>query len=252
MILKGKTALITGGANGIGAGIAAAFAAEGANLVITDIREESLRTAKQTLENAHHAHVLPVIADGSNETAVKHAVESTINHFGALDILVNNAQTSKSGLALVEHSAEDFALAIQTGLYATFFYMKHAFPHLKKAQGKVINFASGAGISGTIGQASYAAAKEGIRALSRVAAREWGEFNINVNVVCPLAMTDTLAKWKESYPEAYAENIKNIPLKRFGDPEKDIGRICVFLASEDADYITGDTISAQGGSGMRP
>ena len=101
-------------------------------------------------------------------------------------------------------------------------------------------------------RASYAAAKEGIRALSRVAAREWGEHGVNVNVVCPLAMTPSLEKFKREYPERYADNIKNIPLGRFGDPKEDIGRVCVFLASDAASYISGETISVQGGSGLRP
>lgn len=251
-ILKNKTAIITGGSGGIGYGIATAFAKEGANLVLTDIKAENLQKAKVTLEADHKIQVLSLVADGSDETAVKTVIEKAIGHFNHIDILVNNAQASKSGVLLADHSKGDFDLAIYTGLYATFFYMKYAFPYLKQTKGKVINFASGAGMSGGMGQASYAAAKEGVRALSRVAAREWGEFGINVNVVCPLAMTPGLEKWREEYPEKYAENIKNIPLQRFGDPEKDIGRVCVFLASEDAAFISGDTISVQGGSGLRP
>lgn len=251
-ILKNKTAIITGGANGIGYGIAVAFAKEGANLALTDINEAALQQAKSNLENGYGVQVLPIIADGSDEKAVEGALQKVIGNFNHIDILVNNAQASKSGVLLADHSKGDFDLAIYTGLYATFFYMKYAFPYLKQTKGKVINFASGAGMSGGMGQASYAAAKEGVRALSRVAAREWGEFGINVNVVCPLAMTPGLEKWREEYPEKYAENIKNIPLQRFGDPEKDIGRVCVFLASEDAAFISGDTISVQGGSGLRP
>ena len=251
-ILKNKTAIITGGASGIGYGIATAFAKEGANLTLTDINDEGLQKAKKTLESNHAIKVLPVVADGSDEDAVKNVIEQTIKHFNHLDILVNNAQASKSGVLLEDHTKGDFDLAIYTGLYATFFYMKYAFPYLKQSKGTVINFASGAGISGGMGQASYAAAKEGVRGMSRVAAREWGQYGINVNVVCPLAMTEGLVKWREEYPEKYNENIKNIPMQRFGDPEKDIGRVCVFLASEDASFITGDTISVQGGSGLRP
>lgn len=250
--LNNKTAIITGAAGGIGFGIATAFAAEGANLALTDINEEALHSVKNTLEQKYPIKVLPLIADGSEEHGAIHVVAETIRQFGQLDILVNNAQASKSGVLLSDHSKEDFDLAIFTGLYATFFYMKHSFPHLKQSRGSVINFASGAGMSGGMGQASYAAAKEGIRGLSRVAAREWGEYEINVNVVCPLAMTPGLEKWRIDYPDKYAENIKNIPMRRFGDPEKDIGRVCVFLASEDAAFISGDTISVQGGSGLRP
>lgn len=150
---------------------------------------------------------------------------------------------------LADHTREDFDLAINSGLYATFFMMRAAFPYLKETRGSVINFASGAALAGR--WASFLCrGKEGIRGLSRVAATEWGEFGINVNVVCPLVETEQLRKWKEEYPDVYAKTIKGVPLGRFGDAEKDIGRTCVFLASEDASYISGETITLQGGSGL--
>lgn len=251
-ILQGKTAIITGGARGIGYGVASAFAEEGANLVLTDINEDTLRDAKRSLEKTYGVCVLPLKANGSEESAVRGVIREAAEQFGGIDIVVNNAQASKSGVPLVDHSKEDFDLAIDTGLYAAFYYMKYAFLYLKESKGRVINFASGAGMSGGMGQASYAAAKEGIRGMSRVAAREWGELGITVNVVCPLAMTPGLEQWKVEFPEKYKENIKNIPLQRFGDPHKDIGRVCLFLVSDAASYITGETISVQGGSGMRP
>ena len=131
-------------------------------------------------------------------------------------------------------------------------YMKLAFPYLKESKGSVINFGSGAGLFGKDGQSSYAASKEGIRGLSRVAATEWGEFGINVNVICPLAMTESLKSWKEEYPDLYNRTIDSIPMGRFADPEKDLGRLCIFLSSEDGSFITGETITMQGGSGLRP
>ena len=130
--------------------------------------------------------------------------------------------------------------------------MKEALPLLKESKGSVINFASGAGLAGRVGQSSYAASKEGIRGLSRVAANEWGKYDINVNVVCPLVMTEQLKKWKEEYPEAYKQNVQSIPMGRFGDAELEIGATCVFLASPGAKYISGETITIQGGSGLRP
>lgn len=250
--LDGKVAIITGAGKGIGFGIARAFAKNGANLVITGRTQTTLDKAKEILEKEYEIKVLGVIADGASEIAVKNVIKETIEKFAKIDILVNNAQVSKSGVSLVEHSKEDFDIAINSGLYATFFYMKEAFEHLKKSKGKVLNFASGAGISGGLGQSSYAAAKEGIRGLSRVAAREWAGFNINVNVVCPLAFTEGLEAWSKEYPEMYKNAIGDIPMGRFGDPENDIGSVCVFLASDESRYITGETISVQGGSGMRP
>ena len=250
--LDGKVVIITGGGQGIGFGIAVAFAKEGANLVLTGRTESKLINAKKKLEDEYKVKVVPVVADGGDENAVKNVIDKTIENFGKIDTVINNAQVSKSGVMLADHSKEDFDLAIMSGLYATFFYMREAFPHLQKTKGSVINFASGAGLFGKLGQSSYAAAKEGIRGMSRVAAAEWGPYGVNVNVVCPLAMTEGLKAWKENYPDLYEKTIQGIPMGRFADPETDIGRVCVFLASDDAKYVTGETITLQGGSGLRP
>ncbi|MEG2677355.1 MAG: SDR family oxidoreductase [Oscillospiraceae bacterium] len=253
-IMDGKVVIITGGGKGggIGYGISTAFAKEGANLVITGRNTAKMDSAKEELERLYGIQVLPVQADGGIEEQVKNVIDKAVEKFGKINVLINNAQNSASGVMLVDHTKEDFDRAIYSGLYAVFFYMKHAFPYLKETHGSVINFASGAGLFGKPGQSSYAAAKEGIRGLSRVAATEWGEFDVNVNIVCPLVMTDALVKWKEAYPEVYEQTIKGIPMRRFGDPETDIGRTCIFLASDDAKYISGETITMQGGSGIRP
>ncbi len=250
--LEGNVTIITGGGKGIGYGLAQAFAAEGSNLVITGRTESRLKAAKEKLEKEYKVQVLPVTADGADENAIKNVVAKTIEHFGKIDTLINNAQVSKSGLPLVGHTKEDFDLAINSGLYAAFFYMRECFPYLKESKGSVINFASGAGLFGKLGQSSYAAAKEGIRGMSRVAAAEWGPDGVRVNVVCPLAMTESLLERKENYPELYAKTIQGIPLGHFADPKEDIGKVCVFLASDDASYVTGETITLQGGSGLRP
>ena len=250
--LKGHVTIITGGGKGLGFGLAQAFASEGSDLVITGRTESRLIAAKERLEKEFGVRVLPVVADGADEQAIRNVVSKAIETFGKINTLVNNAQVSKSGLPLVEHSREDLDLAIFSGLYAAFFYMKECFPYLKETKGSVINFASGAGLFGKLGQSSYAAAKEGIRGMSRVAAAEWGPDGVRVNVVCPLAMTESLQEWKENYPELFEKTIQGIPLGRFADPRNDIGRVCVFLASDDASYVTGETITLQGGSGLRP
>ncbi len=252
--MTGKTVIITGGGKGggIGYGISTAFAKEGANLVITGRNVEKLETAKEELERLYGIKVLTVAADGGDEEQVKNVIDKTIETFGNIHVLINNAQNSASGVMLADHTKEDFDKAIFSGLYAVFFYMKHAFPYLKETKGSVINFASGAGLFGKPGQSSYAAAKEGIRGLSRVAATEWGPFGINVNIICPLVMTDALRQWKDAYPDVYEQTIKGIPAGRFGDAETDIGGTCLFLASDAASYISGETITMQGGSGLRP
>ena len=250
--LAGNVTIITGGGKGIGFGLAQAFAQEGSDLVITGRTESRLLDAKKRLEEEYGIEVLPIVADGADEAAIKNVVAKTVDKFGKITTLVNNAQVSKSGLPLVEHTKEDFDLAIYSGLYAAFFYMRECFPYLKESKGSVINFASGAGLFGKLGQSSYAAAKEGIRGMSRVAASEWGPDGVRVNVICPLAMTESLREWKEHYPDLYEKTIQGIPLGHFADPKNDIGRVCVFLASSDAEYITGETITLQGGSGLRP
>ena len=250
--LEGNVTVITGGGKGIGFGLAQAFAAEGSNIVITGRTESRLLEAKERLESEFGIKVLPIVADGADEEAIRNVVAKTIGKFGKINTLINNAQVSRSGLPLVDHTREDFDLAIYSGLYAAFFYMRECFPYLKETKGSVINFASGAGLFGKLGQASYAAAKEGIRGMSRVAAAEWGPDGVRVNVICPLAMTESLQQWKEHYPDLYEKTIQGIPLGHFADPKNDIGRVCVFLASSDAEYITGETITLQGGSGLRP
>ena len=130
--------------------------------------------------------------------------------------------------------------------------MKACYPYLKETKGSVINFASGAGLFGNFGQCAYAAAKEGIRGLSRVAATEWGADGINVNVICPLAWTAQLENFANQYPDAFKANVKMPPAGHYADTEMEIGRVCVQLASPDFKYMNGETITLEGGLGLRP
>lgn len=263
--LTGKTAIITGAgkatlSNGecgsIGYGIATAYAKEGANLVITGRNVKKLEGAKEELERLYGIKVLPVQADVSagvdNEAVVGNVIKQAIDTFGRIDVLINNAQASASGVTIADHTTEQFDLAIYSGLYATYYYMKACYPYLKETKGTVINFASGAGLFGNFGQCSYAAAKEGIRGLTRVAATEWGKDEINVNIVCPLAWTAQLENFQNAYPDAFKANVKMPPMGHYGDVEKEIGRACVGLASPDFKYLTGETITLEGGMGLRP
>jgi len=264
--LTGKTAIITGGgrakpladgsAGSIGYGIAIAYAKEGANLVLTGRNEKKLQEAKEELESLYGIKVLIMVADinagDDNETTAKKVVEKTMEEFGRIDVLINNAQASASGVTLADHTTEQFDLALYSGLYAAFHYMKACYPYLKETKGSVINFASGAGLFGNYGQCAYAAAKEGIRGLSRVAANEWGKDGINVNVICPLAWTSQLEQWKQYNPEAFEANVHMPPMGHFGHTELEIGRVCVQLASPDFKYMSGETLTLEGGMGLRP
>lgn len=263
--LAGKTAIITGAGKAvlsdgrcgsIGYGIATAYAKEGANLVITGRNVQKLEDAKAELEEKYGIKVLAVQADvhagADNEAVVQNVVKQAVDTFGDIHVLINNAQASASGVTLADHTKEQFDLAMYSGLYATFYYMKACYPYLAKTKGSVINFASGAGLFGNFGQCAYAAAKEGIRGLSRVAATEWGKDGINVNIICPLAWTSQLEKFEQAYPDAFKANVKMPPMGHFGDAELEIGRVCVQLASPDFKYMSGETITLEGGMGQRP
>lgn len=261
----GKTVLITGTGRAtlkdgrcgsIGYGIATAYAKEGANLVITGRNVKKLEAAKEELEEKYGVQVLTVAADinsGADNIAVaENVVKQAVDKFGGIQVLINNAQASASGVTLSEHTMEQFDLAIYSGLYATFCYMKACYPYLAESKGSVINFASGAGLFGNYGQCAYAAAKEGIRGLTRVAATEWGKDGINVNTVCPIAWTVQLEQFEQAYPEAFKANVKMPPMGHYGDAELEIGRVCVQLASPDFKYMSGETITLEGGMGLRP
>ncbi len=263
--LTGKTAIITGAGRAvlsdgrcgsIGYGIATAYAKEGANLVITGRNVKKLEDAREDLERLYGIQVLIMQADvnagADNEAVVQSVVDETMKTFGRIDVLINNAQASASGVPIAEHTTDQFNLALFSGLYATFYYMKACYPHLKETKGSVINFASGAGLFGNYGQCSYAAAKEGIRGLTRVAANEWGKDGINVNIVCPLAWTAQLEQFEKAYPDAFKANVHMPPAGHYGDAELEIGRVCVQLASPDFKYMNGETLTLEGGMGQRP
>ena len=221
--------LSDGRCDSIGYGIATAYAKEGANIVITGRNVQKLQDAKEELERLYGIQVLTVAADvnakADNKAVVAEVVRQTMEKFGRIDVLINNAQASASGVTLEDHTTEQFDLAIYSGLYAAFY--------LVETKGTVINFASGAGLFGNFGQCAYAAAKEGIRGLTRVAATEWAPAGVNVNIICPLAWTAQLEGFANQYPEAFKANVKMPPAGHYGDAELEIGRVCVQLASPD-------------------
>ena len=230
-----RNIVITGGAGGIGRCIAEEFQKEGASVCVMDV--------------APGDHFVGDIAD---KAALEAFAQSVIRRHGGVDVLINNAQASASGVSIADHTTDQFNLAMYSGLYSAFYYMKACYPYLKETKGTVINFASGAGLFGNKGQCSYAAAKEGIRGLSRVAATEWGPDGINVNVVCPLAWTAQLEQFEKAYPEAFKANVHMPPMGHFGNTELEIGRVCVQLASPDFKYMSGETLTLEGGMGLRP
>jgi len=244
--LEGKVALISGAAGGIGKGMATAFVKEGATVVVVDLNEElGNQTIKELQEFSPDSMFIQAnLAEHDNLAGI---VKQVADKYGKLDILVNNAHASRMN-SMENTTQADFDLSFNTGFYPTFYFMQAALPYLKETKGKIINFASGAGINGDVNQVSYAVAKEAIRAATRVAANEFGPFGINVNIIAPIAKSPGLIEWSEKNPEYYQGMLAKIPMRRLGELENDIGRVAVFLASEDSDYITGQTIMVDGGS----
>jgi NAD(P)-dependent dehydrogenase (short-subunit alcohol dehydrogenase family) len=243
MRLTDKVAVVTGGARGIGRGIVRAFTKEGARVLFVDIDDDAGTVLEGELGGAGKF----VNADIAVEKNADAIVAAAVGAFGKLDVLVNNAHASRQA-PLLETTQDMFDLSFGTGFYPTFWLMKAAHAQLAAHHGSVINFASGAGIEGSVTQGSYAAAKEAIRAISRVAANEWAGDDINVNIISPLALTEGVEAYIEANPGVEKALLAKTPLRRFGDPESDIGRVAVFLASEDAAYMTGQTLMVDGGS----
>lgn len=241
--LQGKVVIVTGGASGIGGAVTRAFIKRGAKILAVDID----RQAGEVLAGELGDDVEFVIGDVADAAVAQTTVGRAVERFGGLDAVVNNAHASGQA-PFLEHTQQMWDLSFDTGFVATRNFMLAAYEELKKTRGAVVNFGSGVGLEGQPTQASYAAAKEAIRGLSRVVANEWARDGIRVNVVCPMAMTQGVADWKEDYPDMFAASEAKIPLGRFGDPETDVAPIVAFLCSEDSQYMTGQTVMADGGA----
>jgi 2-hydroxycyclohexanecarboxyl-CoA dehydrogenase len=244
--LDGKVALVSGAGRGIGRGIALELAREGAAVVIAEIDPESGKRTAGEIEGLG-GRALMVTTDVCKRKEVNAAVAAAQATFGTVDILVNNAQIQRQQLSFEETSDDDMEVTLASGIHATFYFMQACLPLMRAGGGKVINVASAAGLLGHPGWTSYAVAKEGIRALTKVAAREWGGYKINVNSICPVAETPSYQAWRDENPGLADELVASIPLGHMGDPEADIGRAVVFLASRDSDFITGMTMMVDGG-----
>ena len=245
--LDGKVAIVTGSGQGVGRGIALALAAEGARVVVVGrTLSKCERTAAEI--GAAGGTAMPLACNVTHRNEVDAVVAETVKAFGTVDILVNNVAQSRVGISVENTSDDDISLAFSSAVLATLYFMQACLPHLKKRGGKVVNLGSTAGIVGQAGQMGYAIAKEGVRALSRVAAREWGRYGITVNVLCPFADSPGNKEWAETYPQKVDKTLATMPIKRIGSCEEDIGRVAVFLACRDSDYVTGQTIMADGGA----
>ena len=243
-LLQNKTALITGASRGIGRGIAIEFAKQGANVAFT---YNASAEAAKALEKELEAFGIKAIGYQSNAAdfdAAQELAKSVLETFGTIDILVNNAGITKDNL-LMRISEDDFDKVIEVNLKSVFNLTKAVIrPMMKQRAGSIINMSSVVGLKGNAGQANYAASKAGILGFTKSVALELGSRNIRCNAIAPgfieTEMTDKLD------PKTVDEWRKGVPLKRGGTP-KDIADACVFLASDMSSYITGQTLSVDGG-----
>lgn len=246
MQFKGRVALITGGARGIGRAIAIALAQRGADCVVADISAEA---AEKTASELRHMGVRAIALgmDVAKQSDVANAFEAAVKELGRIDILVNNAGITRDGL-LIRMKEEDWDSVIDVNLKSVFLCSKEAVKVMSKQRyGRIINIASVVAFIGNPGQANYSASKAGIVGLTKTIAREYASRGITVNAVAPgfitTAMTDALPE------NVKAEMLKAIPIGRFGLPEEVAEAVC-FLASEQSGYITGQVIHVNGGMFM--
>jgi len=243
MVLESKVAFITGGASGLGAGIAKKFIQEGARVIICDVDAETgTKTAQQIGGNIHFYKM-----DISDEEQVKKTVESVVNEFSRIDILINNAGITNDKL-LLRMTKQDWESVIAINLTGTFLVTKAIMRDMiKQRYGRIVNIASVVGLIGNPGQANYAASKAGIIGFTKSCAKELAGRNITVNAIAPgfieTKMTEVLSDEIKQY------YLKLIPMGKFGLPE-DVANLVLFLASDQSSYITGQVICLDGGMVM--
>jgi len=247
--LAGRAALITGAADGVGHGMARRFAREGAAVLVADFDPARGEAVAKELGDDFGVRARFRHCDVTQKDDVEGAVAACVEAFGAIDILVNNAY-SGSGVGRIEAKSDaQFADALAMCLYAAKWSMEAAFPHMRaRGWGRIVNIASLNGVNAHMGTADYNAGKEALRAYTRSAAREWARHGICANILCPAAVSASYRRFREAQPGNAATMAAANPMGRMGDAEEDIGGVALFLASEDARYLTGNTLFVDGGA----
>jgi 2-hydroxycyclohexanecarboxyl-CoA dehydrogenase len=245
--LGGSSTLVTGAGQGIGRGIALAFASEGADVAIVDIDAALAESAAADVA-ARGVRALPIECDVRDRAQVDAAVARTVAEFGGIDVLVCNAIGKVRVVPLEQTRLESMQEGWEIAVLGTFHFFQACFPHLKERRGRIIALGSAAGFDGAPGYAGYGPVKEGVRSLTRIAAREWGRYGIRASTICPYAASPQQQAWMERNPDQAAAALASTVLGRIGDCELDIGRAAVFLASDDSAYVTGHTLMVDGGA----
>ena len=243
--LDGKRAIVTGGGQGIGRGIALALAREGAAVALVGRTGPKLRAVAAEIEKPGGT-ALPIVADVTRPADIQRCVTHTVSELGGIDILVNNAQIPALG-PILDVSDEVFSACWESGPLATFRLMRACHPYLRPGS-VIINLGSSATVNPQpAGRGVYAAAKAATQTLNRVAAAEWGPDGIRVIAILPAATSPSAEAWRQANPAEYERSMSSIPLRRLGDPQQEIGPAVAFLCGPAASYITGTTIALDGG-----
>ncbi|MGV2582910.1 UNVERIFIED_CONTAM: SDR family oxidoreductase [Mycobacterium avium subsp. hominissuis] len=245
--LDGKVALVTGAGNGIGRGIARRFAREGAHVVLADIDTDAGNAVAAEIERlGARGHF--VETDVSDKDQVIAAVDEATSTYGRLDIVVNDAMALSPNVLLEHKSDAMLESVLKIGLWGTWWSMHAAFPWMREqGGGRIVNFYSVDSDAGTWLHVDYNLTKAAIQSLTRSAAVEWARFNITVNAIAPVAKSCGYYALIREQPDMEAALDATVPLGHIGDPENDIAPAAVFLASDDARYITGETLNVDGG-----
>ena len=247
-LIENKVAIVTGGGQGLGEGICRRFAKEGASIAILGRTLSKIeRVANDIKEEGGEA--FPILCDITDRNQVDNAVQSVVDKYGTVDILINNAMTQK--LVPFDNSTEeDLIDTFKSCVLVTYNMMISCFPYLKLQGGKVVNFGSAAGVEGRPNMITYGAAKEAVRGLTKGFAVEWGKFDININVVCPTALLQRGKPIVNRLRRGCKKALEPFLIKRMGDPETDIANIVLFLSCYMSDYMTGRTLFADGGRAL--
>jgi NAD(P)-dependent dehydrogenase (short-subunit alcohol dehydrogenase family) len=259
-ILDGKVAIVTGASRGIGRAIAEEYAHEGGRVVVASRTASAVDEVVSTITREGET-AIGMVCDVGDADQIRAMVTRTVESFGTVDILVNNAQSfgtraaplgSAPQTALEDLSEDEWDWTFDSGVRATLRAMQGVFSHMKRAGGgRIINFGSRRGIMCNPDSAAYNCTKEATRALSRTAANAWGRYGINVNVINPVIETDSARGVFAQVPGIREQTEQQIPLRRWGQPY-DCARVAVFLAGPDSSYITGMTFMVEGGMTTLP